>query len=85
LFICSLEKSAQHRQVKYLNNRLDADHGALKRLINPTRGFKTLSTASATIKELRGYAHDPQTAMPHARIWRDGRRCFVNRLFRLAA
>jgi transposase-like protein len=45
-----LEKSVQHRQVKYLNNRLEADHGALKRLINPTRGFKTPPTASATIK-----------------------------------
>jgi transposase, IS6 family len=40
----------EHRQVKYLNNRLEADYGALKRLINPTRGFKTLPTASATIK-----------------------------------
>jgi hypothetical protein len=35
---------------RYLNNRLEADHGRLKRLINPTRGFKTLPTASATIK-----------------------------------
>jgi transposase-like protein len=45
-----LDKSVQHRQVKYLNNRLEADHGALKRLINPTCGFKTLPTASATVK-----------------------------------
>lgn len=34
--------------VKYLNNRLEADHGALKRVIKP--GFKTIPTASATIK-----------------------------------
>jgi len=47
-----LEKSVRRRdrQVKHLNNRLEADHGALKRLINPTRGFKSLPTASATIK-----------------------------------
>ena len=45
-----LGKSVQHGQVKYLNNRLEADHGALKRLINPARGFKTLPTAAATIK-----------------------------------
>ena len=45
-----LDKSVQHRHVKSLNNRLEADRGALKRLINPTRGFKTLPTASATIK-----------------------------------
>ena len=28
-----------HRQVKYLNNIIEADHGKLKRLINPVRGF----------------------------------------------
>ena len=39
-----------HRQVKYLNNVIDADHGKLKQLIRPVRGFKTLKTAYATIK-----------------------------------
>ncbi len=40
----------EHRKVKYLNNRLEADHGKLKRLIIPVRGFKKLKTAYATIK-----------------------------------
>lgn len=39
-----------HRQVKYLNNVIEADHGKLKQLINPVRGFKSLKTAYATIK-----------------------------------
>ncbi|GAA4256890.1 IS6-like element IS6100 family transposase [Azospirillum formosense] len=39
-----------HRQVKYLNNVVEADHGKLKQLIRPVRGFKTLKTACATIK-----------------------------------
>ena len=39
-----------HRQVKYLNNNVEADHGKLKRLINPVRGFKSMKTAYATIK-----------------------------------
>jgi IS6 family transposase len=38
-----------HRQVKYLNNVVEADHGKLKLLIRPVRGFKTLKTAYATI------------------------------------
>ena len=38
-----------HRQVKYLNNVIEADHGKLKQLIRPVRGFKTLKTAYATI------------------------------------
>ena len=41
-----------HRQVKYLNNVIEADHGKLKQLIRPVRGFKTLKTAYATIKGL---------------------------------
>ena len=39
-----------HRQVKYLNNIVEADHGKLKLLIRPIRAFKTLKTAYATIK-----------------------------------
>lgn len=39
-----------HRQAKYLNNVVEADHGKLKQLIRPVRGFKTLRTAYATIK-----------------------------------
>jgi transposase-like protein len=38
-----------HRQVKYLNNVVEADHGKLKQLIRPVRGFTTLKTAYATI------------------------------------
>ena len=40
----------KHRQVKYLNNVIEADHGKLKLLIRPVRGFKTMKTAYATIK-----------------------------------
>jgi hypothetical protein len=39
-----------HRQVKYLNNVVEADQGKLKQLIRPVRGFKTLKTAYTTIK-----------------------------------
>ncbi|MDR0774435.1 MAG: transposase, partial [Rickettsia sp.] len=43
-------RDLEHRQVKYLNNRLESDHGKLKRLIKPTLGFKSMKTAYATIK-----------------------------------
>ena len=43
-------KDVEHRQVKYLNNVIEADHGKLKQLIKPVRGFKTMRTAYATIK-----------------------------------
>lgn len=37
------------RQVNYLNNVVESDHGKPKQLIRPVRGFKTLKTAYATI------------------------------------
>ena len=43
-------QETRHRQVKYLNNVVEADHGKLKQLIRPVRGFKTLRPAYATIK-----------------------------------
>ena len=39
-----------HRQVKYLNDVVEADHGKLKRLIKPTLGFESMKTAYTTIK-----------------------------------
>ncbi|MBB5066882.1 hypothetical protein HDF15_005268 [Granulicella mallensis] len=40
----------KHRTYKYLNNIIEADHGALKRVICPTRGFQTMKAADVTIK-----------------------------------
>ncbi|GBR55038.1 putative transposase [Neokomagataea thailandica NBRC 106555] len=45
-----LPDTVKHRQVKSLNNVIEADHGKLKQLIRPVRGFKSLKTAYATIK-----------------------------------
>lgn len=45
-----LDQETVHRQVKYLNNVIEADHGKLKMLIKPVRGFKSMPTAYATIK-----------------------------------
>ena len=39
----------QHRKIKYLNNRIESDHGKLKRLIKPMLGFKSMKSANATI------------------------------------
>jgi transposase-like protein len=39
----------EHRKVKYLNNRLESDHGKLKRLIKPMLGFKSMKSANSSI------------------------------------
>jgi transposase, IS6 family len=45
-----LPKDLKHRTSKCLNNTIEADHGALERVIRPTRGFQTMKTAAATLK-----------------------------------
>ncbi len=45
-----LAHNVEHRILKYLNNFIEAYHGALKRMIRPTRGFQRMKTAFATIK-----------------------------------
>ena len=45
-----LSKNIEHRTSKYLNNLVEADHGALNRVIRPTRGFQSMKTARATLK-----------------------------------
>ena len=58
-----------HRQVNYLNNIIEADHGKLKRLINPVRGFKSMKTAYATIK---GFEFMRMFKKGQLDIWKSG-------------
>jgi transposase-like protein len=75
----------KHWTSKYLNNILEADHGALKRVIRPTRGFQTMNTAAAT---LTGFEIMRMIRRGHC-IQRDRRATgeirLVNQLFDLAA
>ena len=80
-----LSKDVEHRTSKYLNNILEADHGALKRVIRPTLGFQTMKTAAAT---LTGFEIMRMIRRGHC-IQREGRATgeirLVNQLFELAA
>jgi IS6 family transposase len=69
-----------HRQVKYLNNVIEADHGKLKQLIRPVRGFKTLKTASATIAgfEVMRALRKGQAAIFNLRATSEARRASSN-------
>lgn len=77
----SLKATVKHRQVKYLNNGLEADHGKLKILIKPVRGFQSMKTAFATIK---GFEIMRMFRKRQFNTWLYGRRTevsFVNELF----
>lgn len=39
-----------HVDRKHLNNRIEGDHGALKQLLKPKRGFRSLTAAKYTLK-----------------------------------
>ena len=80
-----LPKDVAHRTSKYLNNILEADHGALKRLIRPTRGFQTMRTAAAT---LTGFEIIRMIRRGHCigrKLLATGEVRLVNHLFGLAA
>jgi transposase, IS6 family len=80
-----LPQDVEHRTSKYLNNIIEAGHGALKRVIRPTRGFQKMKTASATIK---GFEVMRMIRRGHCSLaQRDvtGEIRLVNQLFGLAA
>jgi IS6 family transposase len=80
-----LSKETRHRTSKYLNNIIEADHGALKQVIKPTRGFQTIKTATATIK---GFEIMRMIRHGHCLTCKPGVRNeirFVNQLFQVAA
>jgi len=70
--------------IKILNNIIEADHGALKRVIRPTRGFQRMKTAYATIK---GFEVMRMIRRGHCMLTEPGSTGeirFVNQLFGLA-
>ncbi|MBJ6128356.1 DDE-type integrase/transposase/recombinase [Microvirga splendida] len=80
-----LPNDVVHRTSKYLNNILEADHGALKRVIRPTRGFQRMKAAAANLRGFevmrmirRGHCNLPQPGVT-------GEIRLVNQLFGLAA
>ena len=80
-------KETLHRQIKLLNNIIEADHGKLKQLIRPVRGFRTLKTAYATIKGFEVMRARRKGQASAFNITRDirGEACIVERAFGLGA
>ena len=80
-----LSRNVEHRTSKYLNNIIEADHGALKRVIRPTRGFQRIKTARATLKGFEVMRMICRGQCVLARHGAIGEIRLVNRLFGLAA
>jgi len=52
-----LSAPVELRQNKYLNNLVEQDHRAIKRLFKPGMGFKSFNPALAFNQRIRNYAH----------------------------
>ena len=85
-----LPKEVVHRTSKYLNNIIEADHGALKRVIQPTCGFQGMETARATIKgfTIKGFEVMRMIRRGHCALTQlgvTGEIRLINKLFGLTA
>ncbi len=80
-----LPKEVVHRTSKYLNDIIEADHGALKRVIRPTRGFQRMKTASAAIKGFEVMRMIRRGHCIQQQLGAIGEIRLVNQLFGLAA
>lgn len=47
-----LNKNIEARQIKYLNNIIEQDHRAIKRIIRTILGFKSFNSARRTMKDI---------------------------------
>lgn len=82
-----IPRTLQHRQAKYLNDRLESDHGKPKRLIRPTLGFRSTRTARATLDgfEVMRMFKKGQFSLWVEAVGGGTEAGFVNRLFGLYA
>jgi len=80
-----LSPDMKHRTSKYLNNIIEADHGGIKRLTRPTRGFQTIKTAYAPIKgfEIMRMIRRRHCILCEPKVAGEIR--FINKLFEIAA
>jgi IS6 family transposase len=82
---CRRRPACRAGSLIYLNNRIEADHGPIKRLCRATLGFKSMKTAYATIKgfEVMRMIRKRQCILLESGVTGEVR--FVNKLFALAA
>jgi IS6 family transposase len=80
-----LPEETELRQVKYLNNRIEADHLPMKRLIDPGLGFGSFWTAHKTIRGYEVMRMIKKGQVPEAGKSAERQMKFINSLFGLAA
>jgi len=80
-----LPDETELRQVKYLNNGVEGDHGKMKRLISPGLGFWSFNTARKTLRGYEIMRMIKKQQVPAAGNSAASQANFINSLFGLAA
>ncbi len=70
-----------HIDRKWKNNRIESDHAALKKLITPMRGFKSLSAAKDALKGIEIFRSVKNGHVRNKAPGVAGEICFIERLF----
>ena len=79
------EDAIRHVTRKHLNNRIESDHAALKRLLRPTRGFRDLSSAKAALQGIEAFRAIRKAEFEGATKGVANEIAFVENLFKIAA
>ena len=79
------EDAVRHVTRKHLNNRIESDHAALKRLLRPMRGFRDLASAKATLKGIETFRAIRKAEFDGATKGVANEIAFVENLFKIAA
>lgn len=78
---CGPDEAIRYVARKHLNNRIEGDHGALKQLLKPKRGFKSLSAAKNTLKGLETFRTIKKGLFQDTQIGATNEVAFVAKLF----
>lgn len=70
---------------KHLNNRIERDHAALKRLLRTMRGFRDLASAKTTLKGIETFRAIRKAEFEKATKGIENEIAFVENLFQDAA
>ncbi len=78
-------KKTTIRQIKYLNNIVEQDHRAIKRIISPMLGFKSFNTAWRTLKGIEAFHMIKKGQVENLNRCVLSEVIFINKLFGLSA
>ena len=79
------EHTIRHVDRKYLNNRIESDHAAIKQRLRPKRGFQTIAGAKAALAGIKTFRTIPKGQFESCRTGVENEIDFVAKLFPEAA